>query len=364
MEEHALTEEDAMDRFARVVVDETPVFLRDIFRRLWERRYGAPWMDGRDAGDQLLFGEKSFRVVLGQGKVWQNSNKIHVPGLQLKHVRLADLKEGDAPPEGLWEGSCLCVPGEAEDDVLWIEQIKHSGPHTKITLEDKFKRGDEGPKEHTVEIRGRSRALYDRHVPGSAVQGKAARDKILAGRPDDWDTALICWVLLDSGHDGQGGGKPEGLAHGVGAIKAGLRRIRNVRNQYGHPGAWKMGRDVLLEHLRTICDGLLEADQAFRDDPGWTPLVPRFHAIVRKVINERGVEKDRLRFVLALRQRPFHIPFARNDCFTGRDDYLEDLREMYFGGAAADGGGGGATVHATLVLARRKEGEAKHVGET
>ena len=100
-------------------------------------------------------------------------------------------------------------------------------------------------------------------------------------------------------------------------------------------------------------DSLLSVLVTFEDQCCTVQVMPQMTGLQLKslVLSQLGLKGGFGDFFLTCEGKTFPS--------RGAVDTVPELRSKGGGG-----GGGGATVHATLVLARRKEGEAKHVGET
>eukprot|EP00947_MAST-08B_sp_MAST-8B-sp1_P006045 g6045.t1 len=350
---------DIMDRFSRILIDETPALLRTLFRNLWQHRYGAPWVDGAECGDELMFGPADFSHGFGSVSVKNNSTRIQC-GLDLRFQYQGDLTgAGIAPaawPQGLWPGCRVRLGGAAGSDaggrLLWLKPSPGAGSKIKfkngVSTFNLSERWD-GATAAATPLWGRTRAFYDRQTGGnSAAKGAAAQRKLRAGIPGEWDLTVLLWILLNSAHDGKPNpaDEAEGMLFGLGAeaasLVAGLNDLRFLRNEkHGHTGAWSMTAPEFAAAVNRIRGTMARADTlaAALGWANWPGLEAEFNEIVAGVVDEKVTEADRLRYVEALRERPVLIPFPRNKQFTGRADLLEDLEAVFFPGhAAADGG--------------------------
>eukprot|EP00947_MAST-08B_sp_MAST-8B-sp1_P001724 g1724.t1 len=351
---------DIMDRFSRILIDETPALLRTLFRNLWLHRYGAPWVDGPECGDELMFGPADFSHLFGNVSVENNKNRVQC-GLDIRFKYQGDLlKAGVAPaawPQGLWPGCRVRLGGAAGGgagggQLLWL--VSPPSPGYKMAFKDgvcKFNLHVPWNEATgaAVPLWGRTRTFYDRQTRGnSAAKSVAAQRKLRAGVPGEWDLTTLLWLLLNSAHDA----KPnladdaEGMLFGLGAeaaaLVAGLKALRKLRNdKHGHTGAWSMTALEFLAAINRIRGTMAQADAlaAALGWADWPVLEGEFVKIVMRVVDEKVTEADRLRYVAALRGRPIMIPFPRNKQFTGRVDKLSELEAAFFPGpAAADGG--------------------------
>lgn len=366
----SIAPDDCRAKFAKVIIDVFPkVALAPLVPVLWSEQYhntgASPWVSGRDAGENVVFGLDSFSETLATGTArYRPHPTFPASKINEAEVHLAAgtgcIKFSPRSPSspGLWEGGKVmltCVSSNA-NAVHWVQSVTAK----RVTLANAFTHWTPGGApvvdNAKVQLRCRSRAFFDRQFgPKSAANNASAQEKLLQGDPMKWDFTLLMWVLLNSGHHDQAvagtassdipkGGQPWGLAfrsrwaHQSAAVRHGLKELRQLRNRaYGHVASWPMTPQDLcrtLVEMSNVCaeiDSLVTAIISSGRCPAETTpfnCEAEFQAAVLSLLNERLTEIQRLQWVTALRQRLQVLPFERNPQFIGRGHQMDEIRTV------------------------------------
>ena len=250
---NGLTDQKIFFSFCQILIDETPIALRELFRHLWNKRNPreVQWDNTAKTGERFAHGfDSDYTESLGTGTIREGSNRVS--GLSQRPKKRSRVKLVGA---GL-QTKLLTVTTTSEE----FDAGEGSATRYSATLGEKFMEGGAGEKSHNVEV-FKSKISEINFSDKSAVNNSASREKIENGDIEMWDLTLLLWALLNSEHklceseeDGQMPALRLTLDSGQG-----VRKVRN--GAFGHINKATMTWDKFVSHVRRLL-GAVEAIDA------------------------------------------------------------------------------------------------------